>query len=273
MLNEGNIKEIISEISARYGYDFSQYSASSLHRRISRIYGLERFSNFSQFKEKLSRDPHYFEYFLREVTVNVTEMFRDPSFYRTLTEEVFPELNKFPFIRIWSAGCSTGEEVYSLAILLKEHKMLDKCRLYATDINPKVLEVAKHGVIPLSSMKKYSVNYMQAGGKEEFSKYYRIVSDQAVLDKELGRKIVFSVHNLVSDQSFNEFHLIVCRNVLIYFEKELQVRVVRLFSASLADNGFLALGSKESLRFSDIDNVYSSLSKADKIWRKGALPG
>jgi chemotaxis protein methyltransferase CheR len=194
-------------------------------------------------------------------------MFRDPAFYNALKTEVLPVLNTYPFIRIWHAGCSTGEEVYSMAILLEEANLFDKSLFYATDLNPGVLEIAKKGIFPLNQMKHYSENYILSGGKKDFSSYYTANYNLAKFDERLNRKMIFSTHNLVSDRSFNEFQLIICRNVLIYFDKALQAKVFHLFDESLENLGFLALGSKETLKFSSIEKKFKPISK-EKIWRK-----
>jgi chemotaxis protein methyltransferase CheR len=212
-------------------------------------------------------DGNYFNRMVEEITVNVTEMFRDPLFYKVMRDEILPIVGTKPFIRIWHAGCSTGEEVYSMAILLREANLLHKTLLYATDINPAVLESAKNGVFPLRMMKEYSENYRTSGGKKDFSMYYTANYGHAKFDETLSQRMVFSQHNLVSDRSFNEFDLILCRNVLIYFDKELQDRALLLFDESLARLGFLALGTKESIKFSAIQNRYKQHHK-DKIWRK-----
>jgi len=188
-------------------------------------------------------------------------------FYKALREQVLPTLGTYPFIRIWHAGCSTGEEVYSMAILLKEANLFHKSLLYATDLNPQVLEKARKGIFPLSQMKQYSENYIQSGGTNEFSKYYTANYDKVKFDDSLREKMIFSTHNLVSDHSFNEFQLILCRNVLIYFDKDLQAKVFDLFEQSLDNLGYLALGSKETLRFSSIISRFKKIDK-EKIWRK-----
>jgi chemotaxis protein methyltransferase CheR len=194
-------------------------------------------------------------------------MLRDPSFYRTLRNTILPVLATYPFIRIWHAGCSTGEEVYSMAILLREAGVLDKSLLYGTDINPLVIEKARKGIFPVSQMQKYSENYIQSGGVRDFSSYYTANYHLAKFDSSLTTKMIFSTHNLASDFSFNEFQLILCRNTLIYFERDLQAKVLRLFDYSLENFGYLALGSKESLRFSNIAGRYRQVGK-EKIWRK-----
>jgi chemotaxis protein methyltransferase CheR len=259
---------LLVDITDRYGYDFAQYSKASLQRRILSFFLKGKFISYTDFRNKLLNDPHYFIYFVEEVTVNVTEMFRDPGFYKVLRERVIPILATYPFIRIWHAGCSTGEEVYSMAILLKEANILHKSLLYATDINPTVVEHAKAGIFKVSAMQQYSENYINSGGQKDFSIYYRANYNLAKFDEELTNRMVFSTHNLVSDSSFNEFQLILCRNVLIYFEKKLQSRVLDLFDKSLDQLGFLALGSKESIKFSSIAPMYSPFDPKEKIWRK-----
>jgi chemotaxis protein methyltransferase CheR len=259
----------LNDLLETYGYDFNDYSKASLKRRINRLFTLDRFPSFAEFRYRIRSDESYLKRFVEEVTVNVTEMFRDPSFYKALRTEVLPVLATYPLIRIWHAGCSTGEEVYSMAILLHEANLLHKSLLYATDINPDVLEKAKEKIFPLSQMKQYSENYIESGGKNDFSSYYTAAYDRAQFNKPLTEKMIFATHNLVSDRSFNEFQLIMCRNVMIYFEKDLQDRVLRLFDQSLEPLGFLALGSKETLRFSGIASKYKPLGK-EKIWRKGA---
>jgi chemotaxis protein methyltransferase CheR len=258
---------LLNDIQTSYGYDFTEYSKASLQRRVQRLFSLDNFVSFAEFRYRLHEDPQYFRRFVEEITVNVTEMLRDPSFYRLIRAAVLPVLATYPFIRIWHAGCSSGEEVYSMAILLKEAGLLHKSLLYGTDINPLVIEKARKGIFPVSQMQKYSENYIQSGGIEDFSSYYTSNYHLAKFDSSLSSKMIFSTHNLVSDSSFNEFQLILCRNVLIYFERELQSKVFRLFDSSLENFGYLALGSKESIRFSPLDNQYKQMGK-EKIWRK-----
>ncbi len=271
-MDQGRIEDyelelLLSDLIEGYGYDFTDYSKASLKRRINRLLSVDHFPSFAELRFRVRSDENYLRRFVEEITVNVTEMFRDSSFYAALREHVLPVLRTYPLVRIWHAGCSTGEEVYSMAIFLEEMNMLDKCLLYATDLNPSVLETARNGVFPLAQMKQYSANYLQAGGKEEFSRYYTAKYDRAKMDDQLKRKMIFSTHNLVSDRSFNEFQLILCRNVLIYFDKDLQDRVFRLFDDSLEHLGFIALGSKETLRFSPVALNYRQEGK-EKIWRK-----
>lgn len=251
-----------------YGYDFSGYSYASFKRRLERLYSFDKFPDFISFRRKLCEEPDYFEYAVTEISVTVTEMFRDPGFYRVLREKVIPILATYPLIRIWHAGCSTGEEVYSMAILLQEANLLHKSLLYATDINPLVLEKARTGIYANTYMQQYSRNYQQAGCTREFSSYYTANYNYVKFDEQLSSRMIFATHNLVSDHSFNSFQLILCRNVLIYFEKDLQSRVLNLFDRSLEHLGFLALGTKESLRFSSIAHMYKQFEGREKIWKK-----
>lgn len=267
MIRDEEITLLLEDILELYGYDFSAYAKASLRRRIERLMGLDLFPSFAEFRYRMVNDPSYLSRFVEQVSVNVTEMFRDPEFYQFLRMKVLPVLATYPHIRIWHAGCATGEEVYSMAILLQEAGLLQKTLLYATDINPQALEVARNGVYKLSSLKQYSVNYAAAGGGRSLSDYYVSNYDHVKMDDSLMKRTIFSTHNLVSDSSFNEFQLILCRNVLIYFEKELQNKVMLLFDASLDHLGYLALGSKETLRFTDIAPFYTQLEQ-EKIWRR-----
>lgn len=252
------------------GYDFSGYSHASLHRRITRLMSLDRFPSFAEFRYRLRNDEAYLKRFVEEITVNVTEMFRDPGFYAALRREVLPAIAARPFIRIWHAGCSTGEEVFSMAVLLEEAGLLHKSLLYATDLNADVVARARSGIFPLEKMRSYAENYIGSGGRGDFSRHYTARYDHAIFNRSLRDRVVFATHNLVSDNSFNEFGLVVCRNVLIYFDKPLQARVFQLFDASLEALGFLALGSRETLNFSGLAPLYQQLGK-EKIWRKKAL--
>ncbi len=269
MVTETEIKGLIDDIFRLSGYDFSDYSNASLKRRILRILEREQLDTISQLRSKLQNSPSYLKYVVEEITVNVTEMFRDPSFYKFLRKEIIPKIAVKPLIRIWHAGCSTGEEVYSMAILLKEANMLDRALLYATDINPDVLEQAGSGIFPMSQMKLYSQNYLASGGVNDFSSYYMANYGQVKFSKDLRKKMIFSTHNLVSDSSFNSFDLVMCRNVLIYFNKDLQDKVFSLFDESIDQLGYLALGSKETLKFSGIQQKYKQIGQ-EKIWQKVA---
>ncbi len=267
-VTDNEVELLLADLVELYGYDFSEYSKASLKRRINRLFSLDRFPSFAEFRFRLKNDSSYLKRFVEEITVNVTEMFRDPSFFKVLHQEVFPILATYPLIRIWHAGCATGEEVFSTAILLQEANLLHKSILYATDLNPGVLHIASQGIFSLQHMKQYSENYIEAGGKNEFSHYYSAKYNRAIFNKDLSSKMVFSTHNLVSDRSFNEFQLIMCRNVMIYFDNDLQNRVLTLFDKSLNQLGFLALGTKETIRFSPIASQYKVFSAKEKIWRK-----
>lgn len=266
-INDEQIDLLLNDLLELYGYDFTYYSRASLSRRINRLYVLDKFSNFDAFRGRIVSEPSYIGRFVEEITVNVTEMFRDSTFFKELSQDIIPTLGTNPFIRIWLAGCSTGEEAFSIAIVLHEAGLLHKSLIYATDINPGVLEKARLGIFPISHMKQYSENYISAGGVQDFSSYYTANYEGVKFNEELSSRMIFSTHNLVSDGSFNEFHLIICRNVLIYFDKELQEKVFRLFDASMANLSYLALGSKETLKFSDIYPRFKQVGK-EKIWRK-----
>jgi chemotaxis protein methyltransferase CheR len=259
---------LINDVFEIHGYDFSDYSRASLKRRINRLFAMDRFAGFHDFRYKLKSDDGYFRRFVEEITVNVTEMFRDPQFYKTIRTQVLPVLATYPLIRIWHAGCSTGEEVFSMAILLHEAGLLHKSLLYATDLNPGVLEKTRKGFFPLRTMKQYSENYILSGGQHDFSSYYTAKYEYAKFDERLSEKMIISTHNLVSDRSFNQFQLILCRNVMIYFDRDLQDRALRLFWESLEPLGFLALGAKENLKFSIVAPKFKQLENREKIWRK-----
>ena len=268
IIGDEEVEILLNDLLERYGYDFTRYSKASVKRRISRLILLDKFPGFAEFRRWLISDKQYLSRFIQEITVNVTEMFRDPLFYKTLREQVLPVLATHPFIRIWHAGCSTGEEVYSLSILLQEANILHKSLLYATDINPDALEKAVKGIYPLSQMKQFSENYILSGGRRDFSDYYTAKYNLAKFDDSLKSKMIVSSHNLASDWSFNEFQLILCRNVLIYFNKELQDKTLELFDYSLEKLGYLALGSKENIKFSGITRKYNQIDNKEKIWRK-----
>jgi len=267
IVKDTEMEILLKDISSIYGYDFTQYSRASLKRRLNRICVIDKFTGFAELRYKLINDASYLPRFVEEITVNVTEMFRDPHFYKALRMHILPVLGTYPFIRIWIAGCATGEEAYSLAILLKEAGLYDKSLIYATDINSGALEKASKGIFPAAPMKQYAENYILSGGNEDFSSYYVSQYDWVRFHAELNTKIIFSTHNLVSDSSFNEFQLILCRNVLIYFNKELQNRVFRLFDESLQSLGYLALGTKETILFANLDHKYRQC-KDEKIWKK-----
>ena len=249
---EQEVEALITKIHTYYGYDFSGYARASVYRRVKRFLAYKHLNSLEELEQELFTDSYFFEHFLQEITVNVTEMFRDPSFFLSLRQNVLPILSTYPFIKIWDAGCSTGEELFSLAILLEEEGLLNRTKIYATDINQKVLKLAKEGIFPASHMVGYTSAYYAAGGKQAFSDYYTSNYGSVKFDASLIRNVVFYPHNLATDSSFNEFHLILCRNVLIYFNRQLQERVLRLFDESLVSLGYLGLGKKESMALSQI---------------------
>ncbi|MEO8562780.1 MAG: protein-glutamate O-methyltransferase CheR [bacterium] len=262
------IELLLEGVFRHYGFDFRSYAYASIRRRLWKRVEGEELSTISQLQAKILHDPDAMERLLLDLSVNVTAMFRDPTFYKEFRDLVVPLLRTYPFIRIWHAGCSTGEEVFSMAILLEEEGLYDRARLYATDINDVVLQRARQGIFPLDRMQEYTENYQRAGGKRSFSEYYTAKYDGAIFSPALTRNIVFSQHNLVTDRSFSEFHVIFCRNVLIYFDKALQNQVHSLFYSSLVMFGILALGSRESLKFSQYEPSYEKLSAVEKLYRK-----
>jgi len=267
-LEEIELELLLEGIYRRYGFDFREYAPASLRRRVRRRMHGEHVGSISALQELVLHDPAVMERLLLDLSINVTAMFRDPSFFLSLRENVVPLLRTYPFTRIWVAGCSSGEEVYSLAILLDEEGLAERVRIYATDINEAVLEQARLGVFPLDKMREYTQNYIRAGGTQAFSEYYVARYDGAQFSRSLVENVVFAQHNLASDAAFNEFHVIVCRNVMIYFDKSLQEHVHRLFHESLARLGVLALGQKETIRFSPHEESYEVLDAAEKLYRK-----
>lgn len=258
----------IEAIEMKYGYNFKEYSRAHIKRRVkSRLIK----SNMSGILE-LTRNVLYNEAFFREVlldfSINVTEMFRDPEFFKFIKDEIFPILESYPEVKIWHAGCSSGEEVYSMAIMLKEYGIYDRCKIYATDFNENILKRAKDGIYSLESMKEYTKNYILAGGNSSFSDYYLAKYDSAIIDSDLKRNITFAEHNLVTDGVFGQMNLIMCRNVLIYFDKSLQNKVNQLFTESLIKSGFLCLGTKESLKYSSVINDYETIDETLRVYKK-----
>lgn len=268
MVGVVELETFLKSIRVRYGYDFTEYAQASVARRVEHYIKTNRLGTIAELEKLLLGNEIIFAHFVQEFTVNVTEMFRDASFYKSVREKVMKRLATYPFIKVWIAGCSTGEEVYSIAILLKEAGLLDRSVIYATDINQKVLHAAKEGVFHLDLMKKYTINYQKAGGTAAFSDYYKAKYDSAIMDKSLRQNLVFSHHSLAVDTSFNEFQLILCRNVLIYFNQNLQSKAISLFHESLCPFGILALGSKESLLFSDKQKHFQDIDRKEKIFIK-----
>jgi chemotaxis protein methyltransferase CheR len=259
---------LLEGIYRHYGFDFREYAPASLKRRVWRRVQAEHAGTIAGLLERVLHDPLVMERLLLDLSINVTSMFRDPTFYAAFREKVAPMLHTYPFTRIWVAGCSTGEEVYSLAILLHEEGLYDRTRIYATDINEAVLDRARAGVFPLEKMQEYTENYLRAGGKRSFSEYYLAKYEGALFERSLTENVVWAPHNLVQDRSFNTFNVILCRNVMIYFDRALQTRVHELFHESLERFGILALGHKESIRFSGFDDRYEELDPQEKIYRK-----
>jgi len=262
------LRLLLEGIYQRYGYDFREYARSSIRRRVWRRVSEERLTTISGLQERILHEPECMERLLLDLSVSVTNMFRDPTFFRSLRDKVVPVLRTYPFIRIWNAGCSSGEETLSLSILMHEAGLGDRIRIYATDINAEVLERSRLGVFPLDRMQEYTSNYISSGGAKAFSDYYRATGDLAQFSRELLDPIVFAQHNLVTDSDFNEFHLIVCRNVMIYFDRSLQDKVTDLLHRSLVRFGILALGQKESLRFSRRAGDFEEIDPHEKIYRR-----
>jgi chemotaxis protein methyltransferase CheR len=267
-VDEIELALLLEGVYRRYGFDFREYAPASLRRRVWRRVHAEGLSTISALQDKLLHDSACVERLLLDLSINVTAMYRDPTFYVTFREKVVPLLRTYPFTRIWVAGCSTGEEVYSLAILLAEEGVYDRTRIYATDINESVLDRARAGVFPLDKMREYTENYIKAGGQRAFSEYYLAKYDGAQFQRSLVENVVFAQHNLVSDRSFNEFNVVVCRNVMIYFDRALQDRVHRLFYESLTMFGVLALGAKESIKFSPFEDRFEDLDANERLYKK-----
>jgi chemotaxis protein methyltransferase CheR len=270
-INENEKIEIdllLQAIYLKYGYDFKSYAKASIRRRILQRLIRSGLRSIPEMIHKLLYDESFFEILLLDLTVNVTEMFRDPSFFIAFRKTVIPKLKKHDFIKVWHAGCATGEEVYSMGILLKEEGLYEKVRIYATDTNEVVLADAKKGVFPIERMKDYTRNYRKAGGCASFADYYTARYDHAIMDNSLKKNIVFSDHNLVTDSVFGEMDIIVCRNVLIYFNEELQDRVFKLFYESLCPGGFLCLGSKETIRYSRYSGRFENVVEKERIFRR-----
>lgn len=250
------------------GFDFRKYNRSSISRRIHNRMNINGIETITGLLEKVIHEEDFLEKMLNDFSINVTEMFRNPSFFKTFRNEVVPILREYPEIRIWHAGCATGEEVYSMAILLEEEGLKDKTVIYATDMNEQVLEKASIGAFPIEKMQAYTKNYMLAGGNYAFSEYYKADHQYAYFHPSILENIIFAQHNLVTDQSFNEFHVIICRNVLIYFTTQLQEQVQHLFYESLSPQGFLGLGDKETLRFSQVMENYKEIAVNERIYQR-----
>lgn len=259
---------LLEAVFLRYGYDFRNYSKAHIKRRVLYRLGISNLATITELQNKILRDKAFFKDFLDDLSINVTEMFRDPDFYKSFRENIVPKLRTYAYFKIWHAGCATGEEVYSLAILLQEEGLLDRCQVYATDFNQKVLEIAKEGVYQKADIEPYETNYQSSGGTKKLSDYYKSMYGSVMFHKELSNRIVFADHNLVTDSVFADVNLILCRNVMIYFEKSLQEKVLGLFYESLVPSGILCLGTKESLKFSPHAKLFEVLDEKQKIFKK-----
>lgn len=262
------INLLVEGVYQHYGCDFRDYAYASLRRRVWNVVHSEHLGTVTSLLDRILHDPACMERFLAQLTVNVTAMFRDPTFYVAFREQVVPLLRAYPFIRIWHAGCSTGEEVYSMAILLQEEDLYRRCRIYATDLNELALKKARDGIFSLECMKEYAANYAAAGGTGSFSDYYTAADDHAIFRQSLRKNVVFSHHNLATDGSFNEFNVVLCRNVMIYFNSKLQERVHGLLHESLRRFGILVLGQKESIKSTSFEEKYEELDGRERIYRR-----
>jgi chemotaxis protein methyltransferase CheR len=259
---------LLHGIARVYGYDFTQYADASLRRRMRQWLADSGFSSFAEAQPKVLRNPAVFDGLLRGITVNVSEMFRDPLVFKVIREQVVPHLKTYPFVKIWDAGCSSGEEAYSLSILLEEEGLGGRFRIYATDINPVVLKKAQEGIFPIKDMKTFTYNYQKGGGKSSFSEYYTAQYDHALIRPSLKEHIVFASHNLAADTAFGEMQMVLCRNVLIYFKQSLKERALGLFDSCLTPGGFLCLGTKEALEGRSIASQYDEIARGSRIYRK-----
>lgn len=267
-LEKFEIELLLQGVYAWCGYDFRNYAYSSLRRRVWNRVHEEKLTSITGLLEKVLHDSACLKRLINDFSINVTEMYRDPLFFQHFREKIVPILRTYPSIRIWHAGCATGEEVYSMAILLLEEELYERTKIYATDINPDVLKVAKSGTYSLENMRKYTGNYIQAGGKKAFSDYYCVKGNHVKLHSYLSENIIFAQHNLVTDRSFNQFHVIFCRNVLIYFNKPLQRKVHELFYDSLGMFGILGLGDMETIHYTDKEDCYEVVFPGQKLYRK-----
>jgi len=256
---------MISEITL--GYDFRNYAKASINRRVKHLLDKTGCTRITEMTQKILHEESFFEEILPDFSTPVTEMFRDPDFYLAVRETIIPFLKTYPFVKIWHAGCATGEEVYSLAVTLQEEGLYNRATIFATDFNDFVLDKAKEGVYPIEQLKQYTHNYQKAGGKRSFSEYYTAHYDSAIMNQSLRKNITFANHNLVTDSVFGEMNMVLCRNVLIYFNNTLQDRVLKLFRDSLIYDGFLCLGTQESLRFSSVCNEFKGINNKQKIYQ------
>ncbi|WP_447785721.1 CheR family methyltransferase [Stenotrophomonas bentonitica] len=262
------LRLLLEAVYQRYHYDFRDYALASLRRRMRHAMARFECDNMGELQHRLLHEPETFALAMQYFTVQVSEMFRDPAYFRMLREHAIPVLRTYPSIKLWIAGCSTGEEVWSLAILLQEEGLLDRAIIYATDINPDALEAAETGAFALDRMAQFSRNYLEAGGTGSLSDYYSSGYGSVVFDRRLKRNIVFADHSLATDTVFSEVHLVSCRNVLIYFQRALQDRAIGLFHEALVHRGFLGLGSKESLQFGEHADEFEACAREQRLYRK-----
>jgi chemotaxis protein methyltransferase CheR len=271
-IEQTEVDLLLETIYRRYGYDFRSYARASIERRTRQFLSGSGCASVSEMTAKVLHDREFFSRLAQYYSVPVTEMFRDPIVYRAVREKVVPLLKTWPHFKVWHAGCATGEEVYSLVIVLKEEGVYGRATVYATDFNDSALERAREGVYEIDKLKEATRNYQQTGGKASFSEYYHARYDAAAMDESLKEHIVFSNHNLAVDHAFGEMHLVFCRNVLIYFNRDLQNRALGLFTESLVHGGFLCLGTKEDLQFSDAGNRYEVVDAKARIYKKRDAP-
>ncbi|WP_232772510.1 CheR family methyltransferase [Psychromonas sp. Urea-02u-13] len=269
-LQHFEINQLLDAIYFRYGYDFRDYARASLERKILHRVNLSKLQNISEMSQKILHDPSFFNLFLKDMSVTVTEMFRDPYVFKKLEKTVFLQLKTYSRVNIWHVGCATGEEAYSMAILLHENDLLKHTRIYATDYNNHSLDIAKKGIYHQDKIAEYSQNYIHAGGKSKLSDYYTVQDQFVTFNPSLKEHITFANHNLMKDQVFAQMHLILCRNVLIYFNATLQNRVLKLFTESLVHRGFLVLGDKESLEFNNEKESFENIAKKERIYQHKA---
>lgn len=266
--NRLEIDLLLEGIYRKYGYDFRNYTNAHIKRRLEHRLKMSGCKNYMAILHKLIHDEAFFNEILLDLSINVSEMFRDPDFYKAIRESVIPYLKTYPFLKLWHAGCSAGQEVYSMVILLEEEGLIPKSQIYATDFNELILAKAREGIYPIDMIKKYTQNYQQAGGKYSFGDYYTADYQSALIKQSLKEKVLFTYHNLVTDGVFGEMNIIFCRNVLIYFDQELQNKVLKLFYDSLVPGGYLCLGSKESLKFSDCSHLFEPVILNQRIFKK-----
>ncbi len=265
---EIEIHLLLEALCRKYGYDFRQYSEAHIRRRLMNRLSLCGLETISEMQSRVLHDREFAALLLQDLSITVTEMFRDADFYLSIRQNVVPILKTYSFIKIWHAGCSTGQEAYSMAILLKEEGLYERTTIYATDFNQRALDQAREGIYANEQIKEYTANYQRSGGTESFSDYYTSDYDMVIMDTSLKKNIVWANHNLVTDSVFAEVHMVMCRNVLIYFNSHLQSTVQQLFFDSLINGGILCLGTKESLRFSGLAEEYTELDRMQKIFKK-----